>query len=49
MYEKPALAGALGSLTGKNLGEDPKAWMKWYRNEQRAKLERRKAEREADS
>jgi HEAT repeat protein len=49
VYEKPALAGALGSLTGKNLGEDPKAWMKWYRNEQRAKLERRKAEREADS
>ena len=35
IYEKPAYAGALGKLTGKDLGNDPKAWLEWYRNEQR--------------
>lgn len=35
IYEKPAYAEALGQLTGKDLGNDPKAWAEWYRNEQR--------------
>jgi len=44
VYESPALAGALSSLTNKNLGEDKKAWLEYYRN---LKLEerRRKAQR----
>ena len=35
VYEKPALSAALSNLTGKELGEDPKAWLEWYRNEQK--------------
>jgi len=35
VYEKPALSDALSHLTGKDLGKDPKAWLKWYRNQQK--------------
>ena len=35
VFEKPALSQALSDLTGKDLGEDPKAWLEWYRNAQR--------------
>jgi hypothetical protein len=35
VFEKPALSQALSNLTGKDLGEDPKAWLEWYRNAQR--------------
>lgn len=30
VYERPALASALSSLTGKDLGDNPKAWGEWY-------------------
>ncbi|MHC4930642.1 MAG: HEAT repeat domain-containing protein [Planctomycetota bacterium] len=39
VYEKPAMAEALSMLTGKDLGENPKAWAEWWRNKQ---LEARK-------
>jgi len=45
VYERPAFAEALTSLTGKDFGTDAKAWLKWYRNEQREKLQRSKARR----
>ncbi len=35
VYEMPALSEALSNLTGKELGEDPKAWLEWYRNVQK--------------
>ena len=40
VYERPALSSALSSLTGKNLGDDPKAWGEWYF----AEMKRRRAE-----
>ncbi|MGQ0614233.1 MAG: HEAT repeat domain-containing protein [Planctomycetaceae bacterium] len=40
VYERAALASALSDLTGKQLGDDPKAWTEWYRAQ-------RKLEREA--
>ena len=36
IYERPALAEALSNLTGKDLGDNPKAWSKWYRTKRRA-------------
>jgi len=47
VYERPALAEALSNLTGKDLGDDPKAWLTWYRNEQ--KEARRRESRNDDS
>jgi len=38
VYERPALADALSRLTGKELGDDPKAWSDWWRAQR--KLER---------
>ena len=34
VYEGAAYAEALSHLTGKDLGNDAKAWLEWYRNEQ---------------
>ena len=45
VYERPALSSALSSLTGKNLGDSPRAWGAWYREHRRA--ERQKARQAA--
>ena len=37
VYEKPALSQALSHLTGKDFGDKPKAWLRWYRNQQKEK------------
>ncbi|MEM8885787.1 MAG: HEAT repeat domain-containing protein [Planctomycetota bacterium] len=41
VYEKPALADALGALTGKDFGQHPEKWVEWYKAEQQAKLRER--------
>jgi hypothetical protein len=43
VYEGAAYAEALSRLTEKDLGNDAKAWLEWYRNEQR---EARRGQRE---
>ena len=48
VYERPALASALSSLTNKDFGEDKKAWVQYYRN-LRLEQRRRKAQRMHDS
>jgi hypothetical protein len=35
VYEKPALRGALKTLTGKDLGDTPSDWAKWWREQQK--------------
>ena len=35
VYEGGAYAESLGKLTGKDLGNDAKAWLEWHKNEQR--------------
>ncbi|MHC4940622.1 MAG: HEAT repeat domain-containing protein [Planctomycetota bacterium] len=42
VYEKPALAEALSALTGKDLGEDPKAWLEYYKQLKLAELREKK-------
>jgi len=44
VYEKPALSQALSHLTGKDFGNDPKAWMRWYKNKRRDDLRRKRDE-----
>ncbi len=45
VYERPALSSALSSLTGKNLGDSPRAWAAWYRDHRR--MERKQARQAA--
>jgi hypothetical protein len=45
VYEKPALAEALGALTGQRLGEDPKAWLEYYKSQKLAEQRERDRER----
>jgi len=42
VYEGGAYAEALSKLTEKDLGNDAKAWLEWYRNEQREARRQRK-------
>ncbi|MDH3590787.1 MAG: HEAT repeat domain-containing protein [Planctomycetota bacterium] len=49
IYEKPAYAQSLHKLTGKDIGNDAKAWMKWYRNEQLEKKRAAAARSDSDS
>jgi len=37
VYERPALAKALIKLTGKQIGDDPKAWLAWFKSKGRTK------------
>jgi hypothetical protein len=49
VYEGGAYAEALTKLTGKELGNDAKAWLEWYRNEQReARREKARERRRED-
>jgi len=49
VYEAPGYADALHKLTGKDFGEDPKAWLKWYRAEQQEERRREQSrERRTD-
>ena len=48
VYEKPALAESLSKLTGKDLGNDPKAWAKWYRNKKMDERRRKRDSQKAD-
>jgi len=34
IYERRTLAGSLSKLSGKDLGDDPKAWAAWWKKEQ---------------
>ena len=53
VYEGGAYAEALGKLTDKDLGNDRKAWLEWYRNKKHdardARARQRRAESEDDS
>jgi hypothetical protein len=44
VYEGGAYAEALSKLTDKDLGNDAKAWMEWYRNEQAEARRQRRSE-----
>jgi hypothetical protein len=46
VYERAAYAGALARLTGKQLGDDPKAWSEWYRAQRRLEREAARAQAE---
>jgi len=48
VYEGAAYADALGRLTGKDLGNDAKAWLEWYKNEQAEARKRARANRERE-
>jgi hypothetical protein len=45
VYESSAYAESLSNLTDKDLGDNPKAWMQWYKNERQ---EQRRAARAAE-
>lgn len=46
VYERAAYADALARLTGKQLGDDPKAWSEWYRAQRRIQREAERAQAE---
>jgi len=49
VYEARAYAGALRRLTDKDFGNDAKAWLEWYRAEQREGREQESAARARES